>query len=227
MLLARLIARQPPVVLKRVVKEAAEEALPDNPEGGAENGEGEGGEGGEKAPPAVANEPEMVAATNVIEEPGEEPFWSLRIFSTAETSENLIQPNVDKYEAMDAFIAECRENGGREAFKQMLAKEAAASGPVSAEASQEAPASEPAGGGVDGEEGAQAPEPWPPVKTEEQTWGEYLSEYRTSEKLKAGQILVKRDPARNGMPCQIVQPPEFWIQQEQVCVVCVVLGRRD
>ncbi len=235
MLLARLIARQPPVVLKRVLKEAAEEALPDNPEGGAENGEGEGGEGGEKAPRAVTNEPEMVAVTNVIEEPGEEPFWTLRIFSTAETSENLIKPNVDKYAAMDAFIAECRESGGREAFKQMLAKEAAASGPVSAEASQEAPASEPAGGGGDGEEGAQAPEPWPPVKTEEQTWGEYLSEYRTSEKLKAGPILVKRDP---GDPSKedmwwytpsgtIVQPPEFWIQQEQVRVVCVVFGRRD
>jgi len=33
--------------------------------------------------------PEMVPVTNEIEEPGKEPFWSVRIFSTAETNEVL------------------------------------------------------------------------------------------------------------------------------------------
>ena len=239
-LLARLVARQPPAVLKPVFKEAGEEAKPDDAEGegGAEDGaeavEGGEGGGGEEAPKTAAEPPppEMVPVKNEIEEPGEEPFWSLRIFSTAETSEELVKRNQDKYEAIDAFVAECRENAGREAFKEALAKETAASGPVSAEPSQEAPPSddaEPAGGEGEAEEEA-APEPWPPVKTEEQSWEEYLSEYRTNERLKPAPILIKRDPARGDLPSTTVQPPEFWTQQEEVCclscVVCVCARAR-
>ena len=39
---------------------------------------------------------------------GKEPFWTLRVFSTLETSEELIRPNVDKYDKMDAFLAGVR-----------------------------------------------------------------------------------------------------------------------
>lgn len=114
------------------------------------------------------------------------------------------------------------ERDGRDAFVQDLAKRAkAAAGPVSAEASRDsesAPAeegdAEPAGGaGEEGEgEGAEK-EPWPPVKDEEQTWEEYLQAYR--KKCPAAEMIVKRDPVRQGQPSQSVQPAEFWSAQEE------------
>jgi hypothetical protein len=64
----------------------------------------------------------MGAVTHEIEEPGLEPFWSLRIFSTMETAEELIKVNIDKYEKIDAFLAECRVNEGRVAFKEEMEK---------------------------------------------------------------------------------------------------------
>ena len=109
---------------------------------------------------------------------------------------------------------------GRDAFVKDLAKKAkAASGPVSAEASQDsesAPAeegdAEPAGG--EGEEGEGAEkEPWPPTKDEEQTWDDYLQEYR--KKCPAAEMIVKRDPVRQGQASQAVQPSEFWSAQEE------------
>lgn len=81
-------------------------------------------------------------------------------------------------------------------MEEMAKKAKAAAGPVSAEPSQDAPASEgdaePAGGeGEEGEQdGSAEADPWPPVKGEEQTWEEYLGEYRT--KCPAAEMIVKR-----------------------------------
>ena len=178
-LLARLVTLYPPVVLKpKEVDEGDDEA---EGEGGGQAAEGEdanGEEEGEQGSPEVAAAgkppPEMVPVTNTIEEPGEEPFWTLRVFSTVEISEELIKVNTDKYDAIDAFVGECRESEGREAFNEKLAQEAAAkeaaaaaaaaaAGPVSAEPSEEAPPSEAEPEGGAGEEGEEQ-EPWPPLK---------------------------------------------------------------
>jgi len=157
------------------------------------------------------------------------------------TPQDLIKVNIDKNDKVDAFVSECRESEGREAFKEMLATEAAAAaaaasaataaaeeGPLPVAANKDAPSAdgdEDAGGaepeGVAGEEGENAnPVPWPPVKEEGVEWKEYLEEYRG--KCLASGIIVKRDPASKGVACTSVQLPAYWATTQVACLcVCV------
>ena len=142
---------------------------------------------------------------------GAEPFWTLRVFATAEVTEDLIKKNTEKHDKIDAFIAECRESEARAAFVETLKAANAVPSPQG-EGEEDA---EPAGA-EEGEEAAgDEPAAWPPVKSEEQTWGEYLAEYRSHAKLQAKDKIVKRDPARNGVPSQDVQPRAHWVAAQE------------
>ena len=202
-LIGRLIRRE-----KLVVKKI-KEATPAEGEG-----EGEGAEEGAAVPAAkAAGEVEYEDVTNEVEEPGQEPFWTLRVFTTG-ASEEIVTRSTSKFDRMDEYLGECRESETREAFVESLKpKEPAA--PAEGEEG-EAPAGE-EGGEEGGDEEAEAPAVWPPVKDAEQTWEEYFTAYKEEapSKSQPSVILIKADPALNGVPSRVVVTPEEFEEREK------------
>eukprot|EP00960_Hanusia_phi_P071417 767548-Hanusia_phi.AAC.15 len=207
LLIARLVARRP-LVMKAPRKKDDGAAEADSGEAAEGKGSEEGNAGGDKddelEQEKLQEEEVEEEVTNEIEEPGQEPFWSLRIFTSC-SPDGLISENTSKEEKIEAFTAECRTNQNQEAFVLAMRKQHKL--PSTDEAA--APA-EPEG--TEAEEEAEAA-PWPPQKEEEQTWADYLKEYLAG--CPPAEPLVKRDPeAAEGYPTEVLLP-EHWKSQEE------------
>uniref|UniRef100_A0A7S4NSV2 Calpain catalytic domain-containing protein n=1 Tax=Guillardia theta TaxID=55529 RepID=A0A7S4NSV2_GUITH len=210
LLIAHLVARRPLVMMAPKTKaegsiESAEEEAAVDEKNEEAAGERALDESAQEEGKERVEKGEAEYVTNDIEEPGQEPFWSLRIL-TSISPDGLISENTTKEEKIDAFTAECRTNQNQEAFVLAMRKQNKL--PSSDDAA--APA-EPQG--TEAEEEGETTS-WPPQKEEEQSWADYLKEYLVG--CPPAEPLVKRDlEAAEGYPSH-VQLSEDWKAQEEM-----------